>query len=393
MGKSSRGIKSTFNANNFSTLALMSQNRKTTVKQVKHENTKKVSAVKQRSEICNFISVTIMSLIIVGIAIFVAYQKSIDSKAQMNLNCNKLVVFLIKNDTVNNVRRVFENLDYEIVDDINEKWNILWSVTQNPLLLFSDRMTKLKPHQLVNHIPSLSLYNIDNEFTSRVFQLPSQEFEIYIQKNPHKRFIVKDCLVDGKQVFDDVNSAVNSDASLIVQEYFDDENPLLIDDEYRFDFGVYVAISSVDPLRIYRYKGNVVSRFVSTKSATLKEKYFCEELSTPPSFNNTGYSMEAHLRKNGNNMTLIYQKIDSEIVKFLLKKLGKIKKPSNHFFQLLRFDFNFDSKMNIRMKNIESALDFELHERILYDTLKLIGASNFYEFKSRYIEKINLFLH
>lgn len=391
MGKTSRGVKNAFNANNFSALALMSHNRKTAVKQVKHENTKKVAAVKQRSRICEFITITIMSLIVVGIAIFVAYQRMLNKPSYlMSQNCNKLVVLLLKNDSVESVRRVFEHLDYEIVHDVADNWNILWTVTEDPSKLIADR--KLKPHQLVNHIPSLSLslHTYDTKFTLRAFQLPhmKQELDDYVSRNSHKRFIIKDCLVDGVKV---EANAINLDASLVVQEYFE-ENPLLIDD-YRFDFGVFFLVSSADPLRIYRYKGDIMSRFGRESSES--PKYFCEELTTTaleiPSLseyiNVGGYSiknaMEEYLMKSGINMTLIYDRIDDAVVKFLLTKLRAMKKPSSNFIQLMRFDFNLDTKMNVHMKHVESAVNFEGNEQLLYDALRLVGAANTYEFKSR----------
>lgn len=399
MGKTSRGVKNAFNANNFSTLALMSHNRKTAVKQVKHENTKKVAAVHQRGKICEFITITLMSLTVVGIAIFVAYQRMVLNKPShlMSQNSNRLVVLLVKNDSVESVRRVFEHLDYEIVHDANENWNIMWTVAEDPLKLFADRMTKLKPHQLVNHIPSLSLsLHADSvtlaKFTSRAFQLPlmKHELEDYVNRHPHKRFIIKDCLVDGVKV--NVNSdAVNFDSNLVVQEFLE-ENPLLIDG-YRLVLGVFYLVSSVDPLRIYRYKGDVMSRFA--RESQQLEKYFCEELTTSASeiaslseyINVGGYSiksaMEEYLISTGLNMSLIYDRIDDAVVKFLLTKLRAIKKPSNNFIQLMRFDFNLDTKMNVHIKHVESALDYEGNEQFLYDALRLVGAANSYEFKSR----------
>ncbi len=50
---------------------------------------------------------------------------------------------------------------------------------------------------------------------------------------------------------------LNSDGSF-VQEFVDD--PLLIDG-YKFDVGVYSVITSIDPLRIYVFEGDVLLRF------------------------------------------------------------------------------------------------------------------------------------
>lgn len=79
------------------------------------------------------------------------------------------------------------------------------------------------------------------------------------------------------------------------------EKIFLLIDGYRFDFGVFFRVSSVDPLRIYRYKGDVTSRF-SSESLRLA-KYFREtsvlEIPSLSKYIKVGYSiknaMEVHL--------------------------------------------------------------------------------------------------
>lgn len=53
----------------------------------------------------------------------------------------------------------------------------------------------------------------------------------------------------------------NSSGSFI-QEYID--NPLLIDG-YKFDIGVYTIITSIDPLRVYIYNGDILFRYYTFK--------------------------------------------------------------------------------------------------------------------------------
>jgi len=43
-----------------------------------------------------------------------------------------------------------------------------------------------------------------------------------------------------------------------IQEYVN--NPLLIDG-YKFDVGVYTIITSIDPLRVYMYNGDILFRY------------------------------------------------------------------------------------------------------------------------------------
>lgn len=45
-----------------------------------------------------------------------------------------------------------------------------------------------------------------------------------------------------------------------VQEYVD--RPLLVDG-YKFDIGVYTTLTSVEPLRVYIYEGDVLFRYAN----------------------------------------------------------------------------------------------------------------------------------
>ena len=49
------------------------------------------------------------------------------------------------------------------------------------------------------------------------------------------------------------------DSESFVQEYV--KNPLLIDG-HKFDIGVYTILTSIEPLRVYAYKGDALFRFM-----------------------------------------------------------------------------------------------------------------------------------
>lgn len=53
---------------------------------------------------------------------------------------------------------------------------------------------------------------------------------------------------------DDINFNENG---IFIQEYVDD--PFLVDG-FKFDIGVYTIITSLDPLRVYIYDGDVLFR-------------------------------------------------------------------------------------------------------------------------------------
>lgn len=64
----------------------------------------------------------------------------------------------------------------------------------------------------------------------------------------------------------------------------------------------------------------------------------------------------------------------------------------HNFFENLRFDFKVDDKLNVNLmrvvtdESIKGKLDHDLivYKKVLYNTLKLIGASSLAEMKPRY---------
>lgn len=317
-----------------------------------------------------------MSLIVVGIAIFVTNQQMLNGASNLtSQNCNKLVVLIHSNETSKAIRQVCENLDYAIVHDANENWNISWT-TMDPLELFPDHKTKLKPHQLVNHINHSMLV------APRAFQLPHMKLKLmdYKTKNPHTRFIIKDCLLNGVK-FDINKFNINYDANFVVHAL--DETSLQIDGHDVY-FGVFFLISSLEPLRVYRFKG-MTARF--SRESQKIGKFLCLEFLDPLLKKYSGYStknaMEGYLSENGINLTAVYSKIDETVVKFLISKINKVNKVSSNFMQLFRVDFNLDNALNVKMIDIDPLIDFEGNEQLVYEALRLVGGSNLYEFKCR----------
>ena len=58
------------------------------------------------------------------------------------------------------------------------------------------------------------------------------------------------------------------------------DDPLLIDG-YKFDIGIYTMITSIDPLRIYVFEGDVLLRFCPEKyhpfDPEIKDKYVVQD--------------------------------------------------------------------------------------------------------------------
>ncbi|CAO1348344.1 unnamed protein product [Diamesa serratosioi] len=201
------------------------------------------------------------------------------------------------------------------------------------------------------------------------------------------------------------------------------ENPLLIDGRV-FDLGVYVVISSINPLRIYRYKAEVLSRFCPEPYSLFDqqnvEKYVIYETQNSvwemPSLSNyinkLGYSfkksIEIHLKSRGYNISSMWEQIDDAIVSLILQNekhfISELKQfhSQHNFFELLRFDFIMDAEMNVYLMEVnmspnltptnEKFENYSLgYEQLIFNTMKTIGAGSYGEMKQRSREESKMF--
>lgn len=245
-----------------------------------------------------------------------------------------------KNDNLRTMKRVFDRLQYEEVNGSLSDWDVLWSI-EYPFELLRQYVSALKPQQKVNHLPGINFITHKQFMTTRnklkyippAFQLPIMvnEFKTYIKDNPNKRFVVKNFDNRGVKIVDESEIDYNDDTKFI-QEFV--ENPLLIDGRV-FDLGVYVVISSINPLRIYRYKAEVLSRFCPEPYYPFDqkniEKYVIYEThqtvweipSLSSYINKLGYSfihaIEIHLESRGYNTSSMWEQIDDAIVLLILQ--------------------------------------------------------------------------
>lgn len=125
------------------------------------------------------------------------------------------------------------------------------------------------------------------------FSLPlqKQQFLTYAQKNPQIKWVQKSNAHRGIEVVQ-MNQLDLNKKDTFVQHFIED--PLLIDGR-KFDLGIYVVLTSLSPLRVYIYEGDVLLRFCTQPylpfNATIVDKYVVGDDYTPiwkmPSFNKT----------------------------------------------------------------------------------------------------------
>lgn len=172
------------------------------------------------------------------------------------------------------------------------------------------------------------------KYIPRAFKLPQDkdEFLEYSNEFPNKLFVQKNnqhrhiYIRNVKEIDFDNNDT-------FIQEYID--NPLLVDG-YKFDIGVYVIITSVDPLRVYIYKGDVLFRYCPEKyypfDSKILDKYIVGDDYLPtwdvPSlaqyYTGLGFGMkdsfDAYMKSKGKSTTKIWLQVEDAIRTAILAK-------------------------------------------------------------------------
>ena len=297
------------------------------------------------------------------------------------------------------VKNLLEDNGFVQCSFSSNEFSILWSSGHIKLSIYSD----LTKWQRLNHFPR------SNELTRKdllyknvsklVCSFPSNKFNFiptsFILPNEHKfledemakdekaLWIVKPvAMSQGRGIFltnkiGDIPSGYN----MIACKYI--SNPYLINNK-KFDLRVYVFVSSIKPLRIYRYREGLV-RFASDNySSDINDR--CSHLTNyAVNKNNKNYiknndpeetdfstskwnfsGLKQYFEQKGINYNAIFDKIDDIIIKTfiscehsLLNALEKNCSNNNNCFELFGFDILLDS--NLTPWLIEVNLSPNLH--------------------------------
>lgn len=258
-----------------------------------------------------------------------------------------------KNDNLRSMKRVFDRLGYQFVNGNKTDWDVMWMI-ENPYdeTTMHYDFTKLKHYQRVNHFPGIPYLinkkylttNTYSKYLPAAFEFPdmTEDFKEYVKYNPNKKFVEKNYDNRGVKIVN-IQDIDYKNQNKFVQEFV--ENPLLIDDRM-FDFGVYVVIASVNPLRIYRYQGDVLARFCPEPYYPFDpkniDKYVVYETQKNvwqmPSLakycKDSEYSyktaIESYLRDESYNVTNLWEQVDDAIVSIIQSKENKIAKEVKH---------------------------------------------------------------
>lgn len=309
-------------------------------------------------------------------------------------------------DHLQHVLQVLQRFGYQRTS-IKDDWDFLWA-HDYPFLKMPHEMKNLRPHQIVNHLPGcgfitnkVDLSTTPLPFLPKAFKLPSEknDFLYYAHTHPEALFVAKNN--EHRNIEIRSIHEINLNASdTFAQEFI--HNPFLVDG-YKFDIGVYVLITSVDPLRIYIYAGDILFRYCMVKyhpfDAKNVEKYVVGDDYLPtwevPSLRkyylkfagSMRGAFDAYVRDQKLDPSIIWPQVEDIVRRTVLAKEMDIANllrsyKTRNFFDLMRFDMIIDDQLRVYLMeanmspNLSSA-HFKpnslLYEQILYSALNLLG--------------------
>ncbi|XP_076044647.1 putative tubulin polyglutamylase ttll-15 isoform X4 [Oratosquilla oratoria] len=310
---------------------------------------------------------------------------------------------------LSHVTNVLTRIGYELGDE-KDSWDILWSHNY-PFKELKSIMKQLKPHQRVNHFPgsgyisnklNLATSGLDN--IPRAYRMPDEKDKLleYAKQHPDIMYVQKSNNHRGIKIEKLDNLNLKADGSFI-QEFI--HTPLLIDG-HKFDIGVYTIVTSIKPLRVYIYEGDVLFRFCPEKyhpfDPEIRDKYVVGDDYLPtwkvPSLQkyyvDLGLGMknsfDAWLRAKDKDPEVVWDAVRDAIRTIFYNKEPSLIQASSHyrstsnFFEMMRFDFIIDDKFKVHLMeanmspNLSSAHFKEnrlLYEQVIYNLFSLVGVA------------------
>ena len=314
-------------------------------------------------------------------------------------------------------KRAFEYCGYDVIttmDDQAKNWHSVWGLYQAIFPAMNNYLkTSMAPHQRVNHIPgtptilgksSLAIANITN--TPPAFQLPSDynKFTRFKASHPDWLWVKKNAKHRGVSIVSRPE-LITSKTPSFIQRYID--KPFLIDG-HRFDIGIYTAITSLNPLRLYVFNDWHL-RFCPEKYHPFdpknRRKYVVESDSYlgPWDIRSINAYFTGHdvtrktaflqvLKDKGVDTVKLENELNDSIRKIYLNKENEFVKeyfsqyqyPRN-FYELVRVDFLLDEDANIHLMEVNSSpamvpgkhkLHVSMYEQITFSQLNLVGVCN-----------------
>ena len=317
------------------------------------------------------------------------------------------------------VKKLLEDNGF-IQSKSGEPWTIAWSSGHIKLTSYE----KLSKYQKMNHFPrsnELTRKDLLYKNLSKLKELfPGTKFdflpESYIlpneftflkdkmDKNPNQFWIVKPVASSqGRGIFLTKNiTDIPTNHQAIASRYI--INPFLINKK-KFDLRIYAFVTSIIPLRIYRFKegltrfsANKYSLDINDRCAHLtnyavnknNKNYIQNESPFEVDYNSSKWtltSLKQYLEENGIRSDLIFEKIDDIIIKTfiscennLVNAISKYCSYQENCFELYGFDILIDEHLNCWLMEVnlspnlhfDAAIDLKIKGEMIAEMFDLI---------------------
>ena len=331
----------------------------------------------------------------------------------------------MNNADIRLIRCTLEDNGFRECGPRNSEWSVMWSVST----MRSQNLQNLSKYQKVNHFPRsyeitrkdmlyqriarmLSIHGSKHfGFVPKTHVLPA-EYHLLVeemQKDKSQLWILKPSgSSQGKGILlANQPSDIPPKQSMIASHYI--SNPLLLNG-YKFDLRIYVAITCINPLRIYMYKEGLgrfaTAKYVEGEAQASKDNKFVHLTNYSINKFNENFqtnldaeqddvgskqslaAVRKHLRNAGIDDELIWRKIEDIVIKTLISAEPYLNNGFEMFvphrtncFELLGFDILIDNKhepwlLEVNLSpslNCDSPLDQKIKASLIADLLTLCG--------------------
>jgi len=349
-------------------------------------------------------------------------QKQEDSKTPIKKKKRKKKKFIgicTSSCKYESVRRVSKRFGLKETGE-DDDWSIFWTDYSVSL----ERVMDMKRFQKINHFPGMNeicrkdflarnlnrlqkLFPKDYSCFPKTWCMPADysDFQAYCRTKKNKTFICKpESGCQGRGIFLTKNPKdIKPGEHVICQQYI---TKCLLIDGFKFDFRLYVLVTSCDPLRIFIYKEGL-GRF-ATKKYHEPTSHNMEEVC----MHLTNYAINKNsddfvrddecgskrkletvckwLEDHGYDVSKMWNNIEDVIIKTLISAHPILKHNyrtcfPNHLrgsacFEILGFDIMLDRKLKAWVLEVnhspsfhtDAKLDKEVKEGLLLDTFRLL---------------------
>ncbi|XP_078483142.1 tubulin polyglutamylase ttll6-like isoform X1 [Ciona intestinalis] len=331
----------------------------------------------------------------------------------------KWIGICTSNCKYDSVRRMSRKFGMKEISE-DDEWTIFWTDYSVSL----ERVMEMKRFQKINHFPGMNeicrkdflarnmnrlhkLFPKEYSCFPKTWCLPADysDFQAYCRTKKNKTFICKpESGCQGKGIFLTKNPKdIKPGEHMICQQYV---NKCLTIDGFKFDFRLYVLVTSCDPLRIFMFKEGL-GRF-ATKKYQEPNNHNLDEVC----MHLTNYAINKNsedfvrddesgskrklatvcqwLEDHGYDVAKMWASIEDVVIKTLISAHPILKHNyrtcfPNHLrgsacFEILGFDVMLDKKLKAWLLEVnhspsfhtDAKLDKEVKEGLLYDTLNLL---------------------